>query len=439
MGTGTDGKTTRLRASCDACNESKVRCSQVKPSCARCDKQGITCIYGLSRRTHKDAPRVGTQTMATTITTASTSISASLTHSLGPTGDDERLSSSSPRPLLSSPYPALDESTRATSVISEGIFTSDHLGSLSDTLLLSLPRSSLCSGEQQSQIPLLALDEDLLDSYDFHNQYPLSLPMTDIQLNQHTQEANAPHQIELTNSPIAAADDAANRSSCSCESHLMTQLVAILQAFKDHGPASFELLLSELQKAVKVVDSCMQCTCTLQDHLVIFSSHLALKTHGYIYPHAHLGNGLVIISTLVVHIIRGFEKALPRAGLLRDSTDAHVNGTPPQASEGQKQHHGQHQGHGHAPMLSWGLLHIEPDDEDKLKRHLWLLHFRRFRCMFAHLNESIGQLKGTESRKKLAQIAAYQFIYKWLEHEVDNVTSQYQLQEGVEEGTLLRN
>ncbi|CAG8978201.1 hypothetical protein HYALB_00011436 [Hymenoscyphus albidus] len=52
-------KNKKLRASCDACNESKGRCSQTKPTCVRYEKQDIQCIYGLSRRTHKDAPRVG--------------------------------------------------------------------------------------------------------------------------------------------------------------------------------------------------------------------------------------------------------------------------------------------------------------------------------------------------------------------------------------------
>lgn len=53
-----DGKTIRLRASCNACNESKVRCSQRKPTCARCERNGAECVYGLSRRTHKDAPPI---------------------------------------------------------------------------------------------------------------------------------------------------------------------------------------------------------------------------------------------------------------------------------------------------------------------------------------------------------------------------------------------
>lgn len=53
-------KTIRLRASCNSCNESKVRCSQSKPTCARCERHGTECIYGLSRRTHRDAPSIST-------------------------------------------------------------------------------------------------------------------------------------------------------------------------------------------------------------------------------------------------------------------------------------------------------------------------------------------------------------------------------------------
>ncbi|KAF2189341.1 hypothetical protein K469DRAFT_701981 [Zopfia rhizophila CBS 207.26] len=40
----------KLRASCDACAASKVKCSKEHPSCARCTSNGTTCIYGLSRK-----------------------------------------------------------------------------------------------------------------------------------------------------------------------------------------------------------------------------------------------------------------------------------------------------------------------------------------------------------------------------------------------------
>jgi hypothetical protein len=40
----------KLRASCDACAASKVKCSKEHPICARCSATGLRCIYGVSRK-----------------------------------------------------------------------------------------------------------------------------------------------------------------------------------------------------------------------------------------------------------------------------------------------------------------------------------------------------------------------------------------------------
>src|SRR5262245_29540447 len=52
----------KLRASCDACAASKVKCSKEHPICARCNTNGSQCVYGVSRthgkpgRTRKKNP-----------------------------------------------------------------------------------------------------------------------------------------------------------------------------------------------------------------------------------------------------------------------------------------------------------------------------------------------------------------------------------------------
>lgn len=40
----------KLRASCDACAASKVKCNKEHPICARCSANGSQCIYGVSRK-----------------------------------------------------------------------------------------------------------------------------------------------------------------------------------------------------------------------------------------------------------------------------------------------------------------------------------------------------------------------------------------------------
>ncbi|KAK7515022.1 uncharacterized protein IWZ02DRAFT_168634 [Phyllosticta citriasiana] len=43
-------KPPRIRQSCDSCQRSKVKCSQDRPVCTRCQKHGYNCVYSPSRR-----------------------------------------------------------------------------------------------------------------------------------------------------------------------------------------------------------------------------------------------------------------------------------------------------------------------------------------------------------------------------------------------------
>lgn len=43
----------KLRASCNACNQAKVKCSKARPTCTRCAKHGEECVYSVSLRAGK--------------------------------------------------------------------------------------------------------------------------------------------------------------------------------------------------------------------------------------------------------------------------------------------------------------------------------------------------------------------------------------------------
>ncbi|KAL4935848.1 hypothetical protein BDV06DRAFT_233901 [Aspergillus oleicola] len=56
----TQPPTVKLRGSCNACALSKLKCSQDKPTCARCLKRGTTCQYLASKRAgRKQGSRTG--------------------------------------------------------------------------------------------------------------------------------------------------------------------------------------------------------------------------------------------------------------------------------------------------------------------------------------------------------------------------------------------
>lgn len=50
-------KSVKVRSTCNACQQAKIRCSHEKPSCRRCLKHNIDCIYSVSRRLGRPAKK----------------------------------------------------------------------------------------------------------------------------------------------------------------------------------------------------------------------------------------------------------------------------------------------------------------------------------------------------------------------------------------------
>lgn len=50
-------RSVKVRSTCNACQQAKIRCSHEKPSCRRCQKQHIECVYSMSRRLGRPAKK----------------------------------------------------------------------------------------------------------------------------------------------------------------------------------------------------------------------------------------------------------------------------------------------------------------------------------------------------------------------------------------------
>ena len=50
-------RSVKVRSTCNACQQAKIRCSHEKPSCHRCQKQRINCVYSMSRRLGRPAKK----------------------------------------------------------------------------------------------------------------------------------------------------------------------------------------------------------------------------------------------------------------------------------------------------------------------------------------------------------------------------------------------
>ncbi len=212
-----DGKPVKLRASCDTCNESKVRCCHAKPRCGRCERLKITCVYGLSRRSHKTALRVGAASLS------------------GPSGD----------------FPAFTP------------IASDQAQSDSLPFYAMFAHPSADSMDVWNNF-----DSALNQTYDMSaaavvpvaSHLPPESPSTASNSNQDSGDT-----LDTEHSNNSPGIDG---TPCSCTTDLVKQLQSMPSTFEDQG-VLLDIHLSRLRDAINVSQTCINCNCITRDEMSI--------------------------------------------------------------------------------------------------------------------------------------------------------------------------
>ncbi|KAF2439285.1 hypothetical protein P171DRAFT_476526 [Karstenula rhodostoma CBS 690.94] len=246
-----DGKVLRLRASCDSCNESKVRCSQSKPTCSRCQKQGTTCIYGLSRRSHRSAPRIG----ATSMPLLPQHYQMNTCTGAHSTDAYDQLDSFSAFLAMPPPFPASPIPTN---------FAASGWNTPSD------------SDSDSFQTPSCTLDAFPASDFDFDLNMALDSSLDDFGLRSPSLSCQDFPQVPFT-----------SKAKCACVSRATTELMSTV-ALSNHEASSIDLQLSSIKRAIAVSHDCINCDqqCSKQELTVL------------------------TITLLLGRIIQGFDAAL---------------------------------------------------------------------------------------------------------------------------------
>ncbi|KAK5996473.1 hypothetical protein PT974_01807 [Cladobotryum mycophilum] len=429
-----DGKIAKLRASCDACNESKVRCSQAKPRCARCEKHGITCVYGLSRRSHKNAPRIGAcQPSAIRPSTANTNSSNNSNDSRISISVSNSSDNSAVSPLLISPTLGLHDATNADATIRpSGLTPSMHLleddvdfggiqdiNSLAETSFLSSLMQSPESGPHAHQgfDPL----DDLSATTGFD---PLS------------QCLSIPSPVDMSflgageglmTTEFNNGQKRPNDQSCNCASRVMKQLTVMPLMFEDDS-SPFDARLSQLRRAIKVSEECIRCNCITKDQMSLSRSESKIETRrsGTLTFFLSFFFHAVTISILVGRVVQGFEATLAKVSPSCSSPENFCSGSASSSDSSSSSSSPDTA----SPRLSWGVLQLEPDEENELKQHLWLLQFRKLQKVLRQFSASVSRLRDAQGSENSAHVMACQCIHMWLAQRADMVRDKYQAQDG---------
>ena len=253
----------KLRASCDGCYLSKVKCTKERPTCTRCLNHGVPCKYspcgriGKPRRLH-DHQQVHDPEAAKIL--SSSSISDASVHpppyswkiNFDPSAtartaefnlDDEISSMIWQSPLSATESENggfLDDANRDSNLSSPSNSLPTPVESLCDYVDVSQPMSAGLerlgkSVQHQPSQPLLSEELSLL---------PDPLP---------------PLYFPATQDPIAAAKSFPSTETCTCA----TTTFDILRTLHDQAShTSFDKVLSCNKSAVSTIAKVLSCTCT---------------------------------------------------------------------------------------------------------------------------------------------------------------------------------
>ncbi|KAK8067443.1 hypothetical protein PG996_006555 [Apiospora saccharicola] len=248
-----NGNFTKLRSSCDACSELKVRCGRDKPECARCVRRGNRCVYGRSRRSHRDAPKVG-DSKSTNGAKNSPEVLDHIKSPLSP----------------------------VTTVITPAAISEEHPRSDTDTLGgtsrdAAINNDMVVLGSQDALGTLeagLYLENSCLLS-------PLNTPSDfDAYFSSNLASSSAPDDLPLmrsgdgdfiqpTEPETLGGPSASVFGLCGCMTRAAHQIALISCDIPAAGQAWFQEQLSRIRQATIAAEDCISCHCVSYDDSII--------------------------------------------------------------------------------------------------------------------------------------------------------------------------
>ena len=391
-------KAPKYRASCDSCNEAKVRCSQTRPSCARCLKsQNRRCVYGVSKRSGKHS---GEGSVKAEGGAKSGTIARHPATPTSTTGIETPSSSSStidPREFLQLfPGPNSDSSD-----LLKGQQLPKDWPFDSNLFMPTQPTTSQGSPANYDHYQLMfGRDENHMSNVQHHG-VGLFDGASDGEFGSCSREGSLAEQpLSYTQSnnkcTSCSSSDHQNDSSstmarCRCNEIIITQLSLLPVLLLDNGCSTFDIELVQFQKAIRLCAGALACTCPGKDYTSILT-----------------------ISMLIARIISVFERSGARAGRDEDNSARSLIMTgalTPVPS----------------PKFSVGIYEIEGEDENNLKREVWWIQIRKVESLVAGFKDMAARMSQQQVYQDASQLAAWEKLVFVLDQKLQEVKRDWRV------------
>ena len=375
-------KVPKYRASCDSCHEAKVRCSQTRPSCARCSKcPSRRCVYGVSKRSGKHSSEGSVKAEGGANNSA---ISRSPATPTSTTEFDTPSSSPStidPREFLQL-FPA--SSAHSSDLLKR---QQSHKDWTFDNNLFVPNQSATPQGSPDSYDHyqfMFGRDANHM-SNDQHHGLGLFDDASDAELGPCSRDdsiAERPPSYTQSSTQCVSCstsnrqlDNPSIVDTCRCNETIITQLSLLPVLLLDNECSTFDVELVQFQKAIKLCAGVLACTCRGKDYTTILT-----------------------ISMLIGRIISVFERGGAQALIITGAT------TPIRS-----------------PKFSLGVYEIEGEDENDLKREMWWLQIKKVESLIAGFKDMVAKLTRQQAYQDNAQVAVWGKLVALLDQKAQEV------------------
>lgn len=437
-----EGKTIRLRASCNACNEAKVRCSQRKPNCVRCERNGVECVYGLSRRTHRDAPpisatpstsqrsrgqpRSSSSSKAPSTSNSNTCNPESSAYDGNTETSPERSAEAQVHTSIFDEYTSPDgteftippqQLLDLSNLAPEGVPGTESSVGASTSNIGHSHDNSLASSAVVTRFPTPTTEYGSLDTAWATDMATFWTPQMESVASTTTMTtATAATSLLTPPPPLRPCGE------CTCHAGVVELLASMRGVGDDRRPLSMDAKLAMLKRCILSGETSMAC--------------------------AH-GSGseddepihIMLVATLIGYVIAEFEMLACKRPLRKSTSLAALAGDIEMASENIVETKGIRLSLGSdesmsdtppgaqvevQPRLSWGVLELEDDDERDLLQRLYLLLFRKLERLLSQLTQCLRNLHDagasvSNSPRHMAFVMACDYTRLWLEKKADDV------------------
>lgn len=388
-------KVPKFRASCDSCHEAKVRCSQTRPSCARCAKgPKRRCVYGVSKRLGKPRGEGSKKTdggAKNGSTTRSPATPISTTEAETPSSSSNSSSTIDPREVLQlfpASRPDSPDLLKGQQLQKEWTFDNNFF--VPDQTATS-PESPATYDHYQF---VFGKDEDHVsnDQNNGHSLFDSASDADPLSCSRDNSIAEQPPSYTVSDTQCVSCSMSNHQSNspstvetCRCNEIIITQLSLLPVLLLNNDCSTFDVELVQFQKAIRLCAGVLACTCRGKD----FTS-------------------VMTISMLMSCIISVFERGGAQAGRDDDENAPSLIMTGVMTPIP-------------SPKIRVGAYEIEGEDENYLKREVWWMQIRKVESLILGFKEMVAKMTRDQLDQDNAQVVVWEKLVLLLDQKFQAV------------------